>query len=56
MTKSKDDSKAKTAMVLKRYGNTLGDSKGSKPLPAIKIKPTGNPFKGKVGVTITKKI
>lgn len=52
----KDDSKAKTAMVVKRYGNTLGDSKGSVPLPKVTIKPTGNPLKGKVGISFKKKI
>ena len=51
----KDDSKAKADMVMKRYGNTLGDSKGSKPAPKATVKPTGNPFKGKIGVKITKK-
>ena len=39
----KDDSKAKADMVMKRYGNTLGDSKGSKPAPkaTVKVRPTG---------------
>lgn len=39
----KDDSKAKADMVVKRYGSTLGASKGSKPAPkaTIKVRPIG---------------
>jgi hypothetical protein len=41
--KRNDDTKAKTAMVVNRYGNTTGASKGSKPTPAatVKVRPTG---------------
>ena len=50
-----DDTAKKTAMVKARLGATTGASKGSKPLPKVAIRPTGNPFKGKIGVKITKK-
>ena len=50
MTRKTDDRMAKVAA---RYGKTLGASKGSKPAPKVKIKPTGNPLKGKVGVKAT---
>lgn len=46
----------KARMVEDRYGKTMGASKGTKPLPKAKVKPTGNPFKGKVGIKVTKKI
>ena len=45
----------KMKSVENRYGKTLGASKGSKPAPKAKWKPTGNPLKGKVGVRVTKK-
>jgi len=45
----------KMATVQSRYGKTTGASKGSSPAPKAKVKPTGNPLKGKVGVKITKK-
>lgn len=42
------------AKVEARHGATLGDSKGKAPVSAKpKIKPTGNPLKGKVGVKAT---
>jgi hypothetical protein len=50
MKKTTDNRMAK---VEARYGKTLGASKGSKPAPPVKVKPTGNPLKGKVGVKAT---
>jgi hypothetical protein len=38
-----------------RLGKTTGASKGSKPAPKAKIRPTGNPLKGKIGIKWTKK-
>lgn len=38
-----------------RYGKTLGASKGSPAPTKVKITPTGNPFKGKIGIKIVKK-
>ncbi len=47
----------KAAMVEKKYGATLGASKGSKPLPKAKVSLKGtNPIKGKGAVTWKKKI
>ena len=34
-------------------GKTLGASKGYTPSPKAKIKPKGNPLKGKIGFTYT---
>ena len=45
----KDNAKA----MENRYGNTLGASKGSKPAPPAKVRPSGNPLKGKIGVKVT---
>lgn len=43
--------KAKT--VEDRYGKTLGASKDIKPLPKVKITPSGtNPLKKKIGVKV----
>jgi len=39
-----------------RYGNTLGASKGSPAPTKGKVKPTGNPLKGKIGIKWSKKI
>jgi hypothetical protein len=41
------------AKVESRYGKTTGASKGSAPAPKVKIKPTGNPLKGKAGIKAT---
>ncbi len=43
------------AMAEKRLGKNYGAGNGSKRAPKAKIKPTGNPLKGKVGVKWTKK-
>jgi hypothetical protein len=43
----------KMASVEDRYGKTLGASKGYTPPPKAKIKPKGNPLKGKIGFTYT---
>lgn len=51
-----DETAKKLAMVKARLGKTTGASKGSKPLPKVKIKPTGNPFKGEFGISFKKKI
>ena len=45
--------KAKT--VEDRYGKTTGASKGSPTPSGWKVKPTGNPTKGTVGIKATKK-
>lgn len=45
----------KAAMVEKRLGAKTGENSGRKPAPPVKVKPTGNPLKGKIGVKITKK-
>lgn len=45
----------KMATVQSRYGKTTGASKGSSPAPKAKVKPTGSPLKGKIGIKITKK-
>ncbi len=45
----------KMKVVEDRYGKTTGASKGSKPTPPMKVKPTGNPLKGKIGFKATKK-
>ena len=53
----KQTTEEKTAMAKKRYGNTLGDSKGSKPLPKATVSLKGtNPLKGKYAVTVKKKL
>lgn len=53
--KRNDDTKAKTAMVIKRYGNTTGASKGVAPVPkpTFKVRPTGGlkPSGAKASVT-----
>ena len=53
--KRNDDTKAKTAMVVKRYGNTTGASKGVAPVPkpTFKARPTGGlkPSGAKASVT-----
>ena len=42
------------AKVNARYGQTTGVSKGAAPVTAKpKIKPTGNPLKGKIGAKAT---
>lgn len=41
----------KAAFTERRLGQTTGASKGSKPAPAPKIKPTGSPKKPGVKVT-----
>lgn len=46
--------KAKT--VEDRYGKTTGASKGSPTPSGWKVKPTGNPTKGTVGIKATKKL
>ena len=46
----------KANAVEDRYGKTTGESKGKAPLPKAKIKPKGNPLKGKIGIQVTKKI
>lgn len=43
----------KMKAVEDRYGKTLGASKGYTPPPKAKIKPKGNPLKGKIGFTYT---
>lgn len=55
--KRNDDTAAKTAMVVNRYGKTLGDSKGSKPAPkpTVKVRPTGGLKPSGVKMTVTKK-
>jgi len=45
----------KMAVADALLGKHTGASKGSSPAPKAKVKPTGNPLKGKVGVKITKK-
>ncbi len=46
----------KMASVEKRYGKTLGASKGSKPAPKAKVSLKGtNPMKDKYAITIKKK-
>lgn len=42
---------SRASAVESRYGKTTGASKGSKPAPAPKIKPTGNLKKPGVKVT-----
>ena len=51
----RDRMNADYAKVANRLGKTTGVSKGSKPAPKAKVKPTGNPFKDKIGIKITKK-
>lgn len=41
----------RAAKVEARYGKTLGASKGSRPAPSPKVKPTGSPKKPGVKVT-----
>lgn len=43
------------AMAEKRLGKDYGKGSGKKIAPKVKIKPTGNPLKGKVGVKATVK-
>lgn len=38
-----------------RYGKTLGASKGSPAPTKVKVKPTGSPLKGKIGIKVTEK-
>lgn len=45
----------KMKAVENRLGKTTGASKGYTPPPKAKIRPTGNPLKGKIGVKVTKK-
>lgn len=45
----------KMATVQSRYGNALGASKGSPAPTKVKVKPTGSPLKGKIGIKVTKK-
>jgi hypothetical protein len=41
------------AMVEKRYGKTLGASKGNTVKPKVKVTPSGtNPLKKKIGVKV----
>ena len=51
----KQTMKDKAAMVESRYGKTLGASKGSPAPTKVKVKPTGSPLKGKIGIKVTKK-
>jgi len=51
--KSTVQSRMKSAEA--RYGKTLGASKGSPAPTKVKVKPTGNPLKGKIGIKVTKK-
>jgi hypothetical protein len=52
MNKSVEDRYAKAA---RRGYDTGKQSTGSKPAPKAKIRPTGNPLKGKIGIKWTKK-
>lgn len=51
--KSKNTVSSRMTAVENRLGKTTGASKGSKPAPPVKVKPTGNPLKGKIGVKAT---
>ena len=42
----------KMATVQSRYGKTLGASKGSPAPTKVKVKPTGSPLKGKIGIKV----
>jgi len=42
MTKKTETIKQQAATVIARYGKTTGASKGSKPAPPPKVKPTGS--------------
>ena len=54
--KRNNDTAAKTAMVIKRLGNTTGASKGGKPTPEATVSLKGtNPIKGKFAATWKKK-
>ena len=44
--------KDKTAMVVKRYGADTGANSAGKAKPTVKVRPSGNPLKGKVGVKV----
>lgn len=44
------------AKVANRLGKTTGASKGSPAPSKWKVKPTGNPLKGKFGIKATKKL
>ncbi len=46
----------KMAVAKSRVGKNPGVSKGKATLPPAKVRPTGNPFKGKVGIKVTKKV
>lgn len=49
----RDDMNANAAKVTARLGKTTGASKDIKPLPKVKITPSGtNPLKKKVGVKV----
>ena len=48
----KQTMKDKAAMVESRYGKTLGASKGSPAPTKVKVKPTGSPLKGKIGIKV----
>ena len=47
--------KDKMSVAESRYGKTLGASKGSPAPTKVKVKPTGSPLKGKIGINVTKK-
>lgn len=53
----KDDIKAKTEMVVKRYGATTGASSGGKPAPKAKvtIRPTGGLKMNGLKIKVVKK-
>lgn len=42
------------AIVEKRLDKNYGKGNGKKPAPKLKVRPTGNPLKGKFGVQIKK--
>ena len=48
----KQTMKDKAAMVESRYGKTIGASKGSPAPTKVKVKPTGSPLKGKIGIKV----
>lgn len=48
--------RGKAKVVEDRYGKTTGASKGIPAPSNWKVKPTGNPTKGTVGIKATKKL
>ena len=51
----KQTMKDKMSVAESRYGKTLDTSKGSPAPTKVKVKPTGSPLKGKIGIKVTKK-